>query len=591
MAFLQTSKTRAARYDVVVVGSGAAGGMAALTLAKAGAKVLMLEAGRNYDPRTETPMFQSNADAPLRGANTPDKPYGFFDATIGGWVVKGEPYTVKNKTTDQWQDGTFAKRDATDQNFMWWRSRMLGGRTNHWGRVSLRMGPDDFKPRSTDGLGFDWPISYEEVAPFYDRTDQIVGIFGSKEGLRNDPDSDFFLPAPKPRAYELLFQRGSKKLGIPVIPSRHAVLTKPMPGRAPCFYATPCSRGCAIGAAFQSTTSLIPYALETGNLDILTNAHAREVTLDAQGRANGVHFFDKESGKEEHVSARAVVLGASACESARILFNSRSERFPQGLGNSTGHLGRWLTDSTAGDMSGQIPALENMPLHNEDGVSFGHTYAPWSEVQAKSAKTAGSPRGYYTSFGGGRRMPGGSASLGPNGGSLFGTKLKEEARRYFGSFVSASGRGEMVPNEHCRAELDPVKKDRFGIPVLRFHWKWNDYEVRQVEHMQRTFAEMIEAAGGKVSKQPIKDATSVMTAGGSVNHEMGVARMSATPKEGVTNPFSGVWDCPNVVVADAGVFVSSPYKNPTLTIMALAMRACEHLLAGVKDGSIAAPAA
>jgi choline dehydrogenase-like flavoprotein len=270
MPFLQTSKTRAARYDVVVVGSGAAGGMAALTLAKAGAKVLMLEAGRKYDPVTETPMLQSNADAPLRGANTPDKPYGFFDATIGGWTVKGEPYTVKNKATNQWQDGTFAKRDATDQNFMWWRARMLGGRTNHWGRVSLRMGPDDFKPRSTDGLGFDWPISYEEIAPYYDRTDQIVGIYGSKEGLRNDPDSDFFLPPPKARAYEMLFQRGSKKLGIPVIPARIAVLTKPMPGRAACFYASPCSRGCAIGAAFQSTTSLIPYALETGNLDVIT---------------------------------------------------------------------------------------------------------------------------------------------------------------------------------------------------------------------------------------------------------------------------------------------------------------------------------
>jgi choline dehydrogenase-like flavoprotein len=590
MAFLQTSKTRAARYDVVVVGSGAAGGMAALTLARAGAKVLMLEAGRKYDPVTETPMFQTNADAPLRAVNTPDKPYGFYDATIGGWTVKGEPYTVKNKTSDTWQDGTFAKRDATDQNFMWWRARMLGGRTNHWGRVSLRMGPDDFKPRSTDGLGFDWPISYEEIAPYYDRTDQIVGIFGSKEGIRNDPDSDFFLPPPKPRAYELLLQRGAKKLGIPVIPSRIAVLTKPMPGRAPCFYATPCSRGCAIGAAFQSTTSLIPYALETGNLDVITNAMVREVTLDAQGRANGVHFVDKLTGQEEHVAARAVVLGASACETARILFNSRSARFPQGLGNSTGNLGRWLTDSTAGEMSGQIPSLENLPLHNEDGVSFQHLYAPWSEVQAKSARAMGSPRGYYTSFGGGRKMPGLSVSLGPNGGNLFGTKLKEEARRYYGSFVSASGRGEMVPNEHCYAELDPEKKDRFGIPVLRFHWKWNDYEIRQVEHMQQTFAEIIESAGGKVSKQPLKDASGVMTAGGSVNHEMGVTRMSAKPEDGVTNPFSQVWDCPNVVVADAGVFVSSPYKNPTLTIMALAMRACEKLQAGMKDGSIPAPA-
>jgi choline dehydrogenase-like flavoprotein len=241
-------------------------------------------------------------------------------------------------------------------------------------------------------------------------------------------------------------------------------------------------------------------------------------------------------------------------------------------------------------MSGQIPALENLPHYNEDGTSLLHLYAPWSEVQAKSAKAMGSPRGYYTGFSGGRRMPSTGVSLGPDGGRLFGTKLKEDARRYFGSFVSVSGRGEMIPNEHSFAELDPEKKDRFGIPVLRFHWKWNDYEIRQVEHMQQTFAEMIEAAGGKISRAPLKDASGVMTAGGSVNHEMGVTRMSAKAEDGVTNPYSQLWDCPNVVVADAGVFASSPYKNPTLTIMALAMRACEKLQAGMNDGSIPAPA-
>ena len=590
MAHLKTSKSRAAAYDVIVVGSGAAGGMAAYALAKAGAKVLMLEAGRHYDPQTETPMFQSFADAPLRGASYPEKPNGFFDATIGGWVVDGEPYRVQK--AGAWVDGAVDNRMTTGQNFMWWRARMLGGRTNHWGRVSLRMGPQDFKPKTADGLGVDWPIGYDEVAPYYDKTDQLVGIFGSKEGIENNPDSDYFLPAPKPRAYELLIQRGAKKLGLPVIPARMAILTQPKPGRAACFYATPCGRGCAIGAAFQSTTSLLPYALETGNLDVLPNAMAREVTLDPQGRANGVTFIDRLTGQEEHVKGRAVVLGASALETARILLNSKSAKFPQGLGASTGHLGRWLTDSTGTSLGGRIPALENTPLHNEDGVSTMHLYSPMTPALQKESAKAGSPRGFYVAWSGGRSMPGlGTVPAALKlAGDVYGTKLKAEARRYYGTFVDLHARGEMIPNEKSYLELDPDRKDKWGIPVLRFHFQWSDAEIAQVAYAQKTFANLIEAAGGIVDRPPEKDGRKAMTAGGSVNHEMGVARMSARPADGVTNPMSRLWDCPNVLVADGAVFASSPFKNPTLTIMALAWRACDDLLAGMKDGSIPAPA-
>src|SRR4051812_8324025 len=213
MALLTTRKTQPS-YDVIVVGSGAAGGQTAYTLTMAGAKVLMLEAGRNYDPVKETPMFQIASQAPLRGIATPDKPWGFYDATVdGGWAVPGEPFTN-------------ASSDPTRQ-FTWWRARMLGGRTNHWGRIALRNGPYDFKPYSRDGLGFDWPIGYEDVAPYYDKTEMLVGIFGTSPGLENTPSSPdgCLLPPPKMRAGELLAQQRAKKLGIPVIPIHRAVLS------------------------------------------------------------------------------------------------------------------------------------------------------------------------------------------------------------------------------------------------------------------------------------------------------------------------------------------------------------------------------
>jgi choline dehydrogenase-like flavoprotein len=300
MAFV-TPETVLEKYDVIVVGSGAAGGQSAYTLTMEGAKVLMLEAGRHYDPQTETPMFQTNDQAPLRAAGTPGKPFGYYDATVdGGWSVPGEPYTNAS--------------EEKGRQFKWWRARMLGGRTNHWGRIALRNGPYDFKPRSRDGLGFDWPIGYEDVAPYYDKVEMLIGVYGTNEGRENTPNSPagILLPPPKARIGELLARQRGRGLGIPVIPAHRAVLSRPLdhrnipaklhPGngraqrliaadmqnRAQCFWATSCGRGCAIRANYQSTTVHLPPALSTGNLDILPNAMAREVTVDGTGKANGV---------------------------------------------------------------------------------------------------------------------------------------------------------------------------------------------------------------------------------------------------------------------------------------------------------------
>src|SRR3954470_15422965 len=214
MAFISSGAADKNTYDVIVVGSGAGGGQSAYTLSMEGARVLMLEAGRRYEPATETPMMQANGQAPLRGTGTPEKPFGFWDATIdGGWQVPGEPYTSAS--------------DDPARQFVWWRARMLGGRTNHWGRISLRNGPYDFKPKRRDGLGLDWPMDYEDVAPYYDKVEMLIGVYGTAEGLENTPDSPpgVLQPAPAMRAGEQYARAKGKKLGLPVVSIHRAVLS------------------------------------------------------------------------------------------------------------------------------------------------------------------------------------------------------------------------------------------------------------------------------------------------------------------------------------------------------------------------------
>lgn len=591
----------AKKYDAIVVGSGAAGGQAAYTLTMEGAKVLMLEAGRYYDFRSETPMFQTNDAAPLRGNGTPDKIFGFYDATVdGGWTVPGEPYT--NASSER------------GRQFMWWRARMLGGRTNHWGRISLRNGPYDFKPYSRDGLGFDWPISYEDVAPYYDKVEMLVGVHGSNEGLENTPSSPegCLQPPPKARIGELLVRQRGRRLGIPVIPIHRAVLTRPLdyrtlpaklhPGnlraqkiladdmqnRAACFWATPCGRGCSIRANYQSTTVHLPPSLTTGNLDVVTGAMAREITVDPSGQASGVVFIDKATGLEHQAFGRVVVLAAGSCETVRLLLNSKSNRHLSGLANASGQVGKNIMDTVGGDWSGHIPLLEDLPPLNEDGAGGEHVYSPWWQYKEQLAGKLGFARGYHVEIGTGRGMPGGYEPYLPNlGGRLtYGLKLKRDARRYYGNFVSLTGRGEMIPNKDSFCEIDPEVKDKWGIPVLRFHWKWSDHEIRQAAHMQRTFADWIEAMGGVNEKRPDPDGRTAIQPGGSIIHEVGGTIMGTSAANSVTNRWSQAWETKNLFIADGGVFASNADKNPTLTIMALAWRTADRVLDEMRRGNV-----
>ena len=441
----------------------------------------------------------------------------------------------------------------------------------------------------------------------------LIGVYGTNEGRENTPDSPpgVLLPPPAPRVGERLVRQRAAKLGIPVIPFHRAVLTRRLdaerlPGRihpgnpraqrilaqamherAACFWATPCGRGCAIRATYQSPTVHLPPALATGNLDLLTRAMAREVTLDRRDRASGVTFIDKATGREAHAAARAVVLAASAAESVRLLLNSRSARFPDGLANRSGRLGRYLMDTVGAGLGGQIPLLENLPPLNEDGAGGAHVYVPWWLYREQQAGRLDFPRGYHIEFGGGRAQPGVGSLDGilALAGGGYGRRLKEDARRYYGSFLSFSGRGEMIPNEGSYCELDPAVKDRWGLPVLRFHWQWSDHEIRQAAHMQRTFAAIIGACGGR---HPPVDPTGrqAIAPGGQIIHEVGGAMMGADPATSVTNRWGQTWDVPNLCLADGAVFCSNADKNPTLTIMALAWRTSEHLLDALRRGDL-----
>jgi len=290
-------------YDVVIVGSGAGGGMSAKILSESGLNVAVIEAGAFFDPANPEHKTQLKWpwESPRRGAGS-TRPFGDFDSAYGGWEIEGEPYTR--------EEGT---------EFDWFRSIMLGGRTNHWGRISLRFGPKDFKRKDIDGLGDNWPIGYEDVKPYYDKVDKLIGVFGSKENMPNEPDG-FFLPPPKPRLHELYYIKGARKAKIPVIPSRLSILTKRINNeRGVCFYCSQCSRGCQVYADFSSGTCLIfPAQKSGGKIDLYVDSMVREVVTDANGRATGVSYINKKDRKEYKINGKVVILAASACSSARI---------------------------------------------------------------------------------------------------------------------------------------------------------------------------------------------------------------------------------------------------------------------------------
>lgn len=564
-------------HDVVVVGSGAGGGTATKVLADLGVSVLLMEAGPMLN-LSDLKEHMWPYDVPHRGAGPrgeaySGRPTGFtYSATYGGAQLPGEPYTV-----------------APGSDFSWFRSRILGGRTNHYGRVTLRFADYDFKPRSRDGLGFDWPITYEDLAPYYDKAEAFIGVVGSVEKIRSAPDGIFDQPAPL-RVHDTLVQRSCAKLGIRAVPARQAVTTSPRNGRPGCHYCGQCGRGCMTASNYASSYVQIFPAMKTGRVQVVANAMARELITDASGKVTAVSYIDKTDGSEKQVRCRTVVLSASACESSRLLLNSKSPRHPQGLANSSGTVGRYLMDTVGSSLSAAVPALSGMPHYNSDGYG-SHVYVPWWGWDNHQA--LGFPRGYHIEVGGGYGMPGiGSFTGIVNRTEGYGTKMKQAIRDEYGISINLAGRGEMIPNDRSFCEIDPDVKDRWGIPVLRFHWGWSDHELNQVRHMQQTFRSILEGMGGQIATPGGRGGSQAganrppISRGGAIIHEVGTVRMGDDPKTSPLNKYCQAHGVKNLFVADGAPFVSNPDKNPTHTIVALAWRTAEYLAEELRKGNV-----
>lgn len=564
------------KFDAIIVGSGAGGGMAAKVLSEAGLNIAIIEAGPFFDPANPDQQTQLKWpwQSPRRGASS-TRYFGDFDAAYGGYDIEGEPYTINTGTS-----------------FEWFRSRMLGGRTNHWGRISLRFGPLDFKRSSMDGLGDDWPISYEDVKPYYDKVDKLIGVFGSKENLPNEPDG-FFLPPPKPRLHELFYIEGAKNANIPVIPSRLSILTKRInKERGVCFYCGQCNRSCQIYADFSSGSCLIfPAQKSGGQIKLYTDSMVREVITDDTGKATGVVYINKLNRKEYKLHAKIVVLAASACSTARILLNSKSKIHKDGLGNNSGLVGKYLHDSTGTGRAAFIPELMNRKNYNEDGVGGMHVYSPWWG----NNKKLNFPRGYHLEVWGGMGMPTYGIGFDLNdlnehvGGEIggYGNKLRDDVKKFYGSIVGISGRGESIAMENNYCEIDSDIVDEWGIPVLKFNYQWSKYEKLQGKHMHESYENIFDGMGAQVlGDRPTEETDFGLETPGRIIHEVGTTRMGNDPSKSVTNKFQRLHDVENVFIVDGGPFVSQADKNPTWTILALSWRTCDHIVKELKKQNL-----
>ncbi len=580
----------ATTYDAVVIGSGAAGGMAAHVLTSKGMKVLMLEAGKKLEVEKELRSMEWPYDHPRRG----DAPPGSHALSFNEYTVRQPPYAVKSafkhvySYVGGWTGSDYVKNIIVDEKqhpytgtpYAWVRARALGGKTNIWGRLALRLSDYDFKAKTHDGYGEDWPIEYADVAPYYDRVDRYLGISGHKENLPHLPDSLFQRPV-KLNAGEVMLRRKLAPMGRVVTPYRAGVTTEGVKHnkyRSKCFGRGACNRragGCDIHAAFDSPTGLIYPAMDTGHLTLRTNSIAHEVLVDRNtGRARGVAFIDSVTKQSYVAKAKVVILAASTLESARLLLLSKSAQHPNGIGNSSDHVGHNFCEHVMGPgMTGLVKELVGKPHTIEDGRPGGF-YIP--RFRNLGERQNGFIRGYGFEGNSGQSMfPWHTDRPG------FGAQYKKEVRDHAGAFINIGAFGEVLPRYESHVSIDPEVKDAWGIPSLRFQYRFSDNEKRMGEDMITSAREMFDAAGIEV----IGVDRELLTEGWSI-HELGTARMGRDPKTSVLNEFQQSHDVRNLFVVDGSSHVSASCQNPTWTIMALAWRSCDYLADEFRKGML-----
>ncbi len=552
-------------HDAIVVGSGASGGWAAKRLAEAGLTVALLEAGK---PQSDQNFSEHKPEFELKYRNyakevvrktRPIQSLFACDEFNQDWFINDfeEPYTAPK-----------------DQPFLWMgRLRVTGGRTNVWGRLSLRFSDWDLKAASHDGFGEDWPLSYKDLEPYYDLVEKYVGVTGMAEGLEHLPDGQFQPPMPLTCQELQLRERAREKLGRVVTLARSANLTRPINGRGPCHYCGPCERGCVTHSYFNAAFTTVPDALRTKKCTLISDAMAHRVLMDEKtGRATGVEYVDRLTKKTKEVHARVVILCAQTQESTRILLNSKTSQFPNGLANSSGALGHYFTAHVrSGGAHGEMPAFGQAPTLGGPVRPIGIYVPRFRNLLGKSGE-----QGFLRGFG-----FEGESSVGFNWSAPGFGEAYKKALREPNVGLGLTGFGEVLPRWENRVEIDLDVKDIFGIPVLKIFMKDGENETAMIKDMGASAGEMLEAAGAKNVRTYAHPSAPRWAL-----HEAGTARMGADPQKSVLNQFQQTHDVKNLFVMDASGFTSNPCQNPTLTIMTLCVRSCDYLMNEMKRGEI-----
>lgn len=541
-------------HPVIVIGSGAAGGMAAWNLTRKGVDVLMLDAGDAFDRATYWTHTTPWEDRTRRRKG--ERPPAFF------LDPKEQPYLTPE-----------------DRPFSLTRVWGLGGKTNVWGRVSLRYSDLDFKSAERDGWEIPWPISYADVAPYYDQVEEMIGVCGGDDHSDVLPGSRFLQPAPPPRCGERLIARAAASLDIPVVAGRRANMTKPTRGFPPCHYCGNCGRGCDTASFFCSADHLLPFAMKTGRLEIRRNAVAARILTDERGLASGVQYFERRTGREEVARGKVVVVGASCVDSTRLLLNSRSERHPNGLGNGSDVVGRYLCEQVRINVGGWLPALMGGRPSNDRGIGGEHVYLP--RFNHREGHRRDYLRGFGMQFWNTGHNPNGPA---PGAYALpgFGPSLKREIKRRHPAWVELHPFGEVLPYAHNRITVDVAQTDRYGVPLARIDYHIGENERKMVEHMADTVEAIVQAAGGELVNYRRGQTDSM----GSAIHEHGTVRMGTDPKRSALNGWNQMHEVKNVFVTDGSAFTTASEKNPTLTILALSWRATDYLAEEIRKGNL-----